>query len=46
MSEILKFTLYGENDVAAEQSIQPMLALRNWSELTKPEKQIALLHRI
>lgn len=42
MSKIPKFELYGKGDVAAEQSIQPTLSFRQWSDLSKTEKQIAL----
>jgi hypothetical protein len=42
MSDIPKFTLYGDGEAATEQSIQPTLGLRGWNALTKPEKQIAL----
>jgi len=41
MSDIPKFTLYGEGDAAIEQAIQPTLALRGWNELTNSEKEIA-----
>jgi thermostable 8-oxoguanine DNA glycosylase len=42
MSDIPNFTLYGEGDDAKEQSIQPELALREWGDLNKAEKAIAL----
>jgi hypothetical protein len=42
MSDVPKFILYGEGDPATEEAIQPALALRNWSELSKEEKAIAL----
>jgi hypothetical protein len=42
MSDVPKFVLYGEGDPATEEAIQPGLALRNWSNLSKEEKEIAL----
>jgi hypothetical protein len=42
MSDIPKFTPYGEGDSATEQSIQPTLALRGWNALSKAEKKTAL----
>jgi hypothetical protein len=42
MSDIPKFTLYGEGDTAKGQSIQPELTLREWGNLNTSEKQIAL----
>ncbi len=36
-----KFLLYGENNPNIDAEIQPVLALRKWSELTDAEKQIA-----
>jgi hypothetical protein len=41
MSDIPKFTLYGDGEAAMEQSIQPTFGLRGWTALTKPEKEIA-----
>ena len=41
VSDIPKFLLYGEGDPATEEAIQPALALRNWSDLSKEEKAIA-----
>lgn len=42
MSDIPKFTLFGEGDAATDQAIQPALDLRDWGALSKAEKQIAL----
>jgi hypothetical protein len=42
MSDIPNFALYGEGDPAVEEALQPSLALRNWSDLSKKEKTIAL----
>src|SRR5688572_18715453 len=42
MSDIPNFVLYGERDRETEEAIQPELALRNWSDLSKEEKAIAL----
>ena len=39
--KIPKFLLYGEDDPKVESSIQPKLALRNWTDLSDDEKQIA-----
>jgi hypothetical protein len=42
MTDIPKFSLYGEGDPAKAESIQPKLALRGWGALSKSEKQTAL----
>lgn len=42
MSEIPEFTLYGNGDLATEQSIQPALSLRQWSDLSDKERRISL----
>lgn len=44
MSDIPKFTLYGEGDQATKEAIQPTLPLRGWSALTRGEKETALQH--
>lgn len=41
-SEIPKFTLYGENTPAFDDSIQPTLGLRSWSDVPKEERVTAL----
>lgn len=40
--KIPKFSLYGQGDSDIETQIQPVLSLRNWSDLSNDEKQIAL----
>jgi len=42
MSDIPKFVLYGEGDPSITEAIQPPLALRKWSDLSKQEKRTAL----
>jgi hypothetical protein len=42
MSEVPNFRLYGEGDLVIEEALQPTLALRSWSALSKQEKSIAL----
>lgn len=42
MPEPPKFTLYGDNDSQIEESIQPYLPLRDWSELSPEERGRAL----
>lgn len=42
MFQLPKFQLYGQNDIGIEESIQPALGLRKWSDLGKSEKEIAL----
>jgi len=42
MSDIPKFTPYGQGDEATIEAIQPTLPLRGWSALTKAEKETAL----
>ncbi|HMS84190.1 MAG TPA: hypothetical protein PKD12_11110 [Nitrospira sp.] len=41
-SEIQKFTLYGENTPAFDDSIQPTLDFRSWSDVSKEERITAL----
>ncbi len=41
-SDIPKFSLFGENDPNFDDSVRPALALRNWSDLSKEEKNTAL----
>ena len=40
MTDIPKFQIFGENDPQISETIQPELGLRNWSELSKDEKDI------
>lgn len=42
MSKLPKFILYGQNDPDIQESIQPRLELRNWGDLNKEEKTVAL----
>lgn len=42
MEAIPRFRLFGEGDPAIEESIQPSLTLRQWSDLTSEEKLIAV----
>lgn len=42
MVKVPKFSLYGQNDPQIEESIQPRLELRSWSDLEAGEKRIAL----
>ncbi|MBI2444074.1 MAG: hypothetical protein HYV42_02425 [Candidatus Magasanikbacteria bacterium] len=41
MIKLPKFLLYGQDDPHVEESIQPMLALRQWRDLSDDEKRIA-----
>src|SRR3989344_2020006 len=42
MLKIPKFILYGEGNPETEQATQPALALRQWNDLSRDEKMIAL----
>lgn len=42
MAEIPKFSLYGSGNSEIEESLQPTLGLRSWTELGAQEKQTAL----
>ncbi len=42
MSKIPTFKIYGEGDSTVEQMVQPYLEMRDWEELSKDEKNIAL----
>lgn len=39
---IPNFTLYGESTPGFDSSVQPLLALRNWSDITSSERKTAL----
>jgi hypothetical protein len=42
MVKIPKFLLYGQHDARIEGVIQPRLDLRNWTDLGRGEKKIAI----
>lgn len=42
MTKLPQYQVYGENNEVVRQSIQPSLSLRQWSDLTREEKIIAL----